>query len=95
LFSPVTFIKSQHSISIKVDEFSTVPNIGDLNSNSDLNTTRPLFFGGHPNLAKIRGIKSRRGFAGCIRNYKINGVEEVVNPMMAAGDVEVGVCLQN
>ncbi|CRK95483.1 CLUMA_CG008952, isoform A [Clunio marinus] len=88
----VTVIKSRFVISINVDQFSSEPNVGIPEKHTQLDTTRPLFLGGHPHLAKIRGIKGRRNFQGCIRNFKINDVVENIKPQMTTGNVETGVC---
>lgn len=90
----VTVIKSRFIISINVDKFSSEPNVGNPDKHTDLETTRPLFLGGHPHLAKIRGIKGRHNYQGCIRNFKINGAEEIIKPEMTTGNVETGVCPQ-
>jgi hypothetical protein len=43
-------------------------------------------------MGKVRGMKGRRNFQGCIRNVRINDKEQKISPMMAGGNVEVGVC---
>jgi laminin, alpha 3/5 len=89
---PVTVIKSRFIISINVDQFSSEPNVGNPEKHTQLDTTRPLFLGGHPHLAKIRGIKGRHNYQGCIRNFRINDVAEKITPSMTTGNVETGVC---
>lgn len=81
----VTVIKSRFIISINVDQFSSEPNVGIPDKHTQLDTTRPLFLGGHPHLAKIRGIKGRHNYQGCIRNFKINGAVENIKPDMSTG----------
>jgi laminin, alpha 3/5 len=88
----VTVIKSRFIISINVDQFSSEPNVGNPEKHTQLDTTRPLFLGGHPHLAKIRGIKGRHNYQGCIRNFRINDVAEKITPSMTTGNVETGVC---
>lgn len=90
--SSVTVIKSRFVISINVDQFSSEPNVGRPELHTVLQTTRPLFLGGHPHLAKIRGIKGRHNYQGCIKNFKINDVPATITPQMTTGNVETGVC---
>jgi laminin alpha 3/5 len=86
----VNFIKSRFIISLNVDKFSADPNVGNPEQHTQLETTRPLFIGGHPHIEKIRGIKSRKNFSGCIRSFKINDVEEKITSSMLFGEVEAG-----
>lgn len=48
----VSAIKSQYVITIKVNDVSSNPAIGDARSPST-DTTRPLFLGGHPHLQRV------------------------------------------
>jgi laminin, alpha 3/5 len=69
--------------------------VGNPDRHTTVDTTRPLFVGGHPHLAKIRGLKGRQPFQGCIRNYKINDSPELFTADMTTGHVETGVCHLN
>jgi laminin, alpha 3/5 len=92
LSPPVTFIKSRFIISLNVDKFSTEPNVGNPEKHTQIDTTRPLFLGGHPHIEKVRGFKSRHNYQGCIRSFKINDVEEKITSSMLNGDVQAGNC---
>lgn len=78
-----------------LDQYSSEPNVGNPEKHSIVETTRPLFVGGHPHIVKIRGLKGRQPFQGCIRNFKINESTEKLTPSMATGHVETGVCHLN
>lgn len=87
----ITAVKTQYVITIQVNNIVSEPAIGTSTSvNTD--TTRPLFLGGHPHIKKIRGLKVREPYRGCIRNLRIRDTNEHFNPKMAVGDVKVGVC---
>lgn len=90
----VTAIKSQYVITIMVNDVSSEPAIGD-SKTPTTPTTRPLFIGGHPHMARIRGLTARQSFQGCIRNIKIRDVVETILPSMTVGSVETGVCPKN
>ncbi|XP_050097931.1 laminin subunit alpha isoform X1 [Anopheles aquasalis] len=87
----VSAIKSQYVITIKVNDVSSNPAIGDAR-NPSTDTTRPLFLGGHPHLQRIRGFVARAPFQGCIRNVKIRDSVEQITPKMIVGNVQTGVC---
>ncbi|XP_053667229.1 laminin subunit alpha [Anopheles marshallii] len=87
----VSAIKSQYVITIKVNDVSSNPAIGDARSPST-DTTRPLFLGGHPHLQRIRGFNARVPFQGCIRNVKVRNTVEQITPKMTVGNVQTGVC---
>lgn len=90
--STVTVTKAKHIISINVNGFESEPNIGHPKDHRAVLTTRPLFLGGHPHMERIRGMKGRQNYQGCIRNIKINDEAFIVDPWMTLGNVEVGVC---
>ncbi|XP_058457360.1 laminin subunit alpha [Malaya genurostris] len=87
----ITAIKSFYVITIKVNDVSSNPAIGDARSGST-DTTRPLFLGGHPHLQRIRGLTAREPFQGCIRNVVIRNQQEHITPKMTIGNVQTGVC---
>ncbi|XP_058060994.1 laminin subunit alpha [Anopheles bellator] len=87
----VSAIKSQYVITIKVNDVSSNPAIGDARSPST-DTTRPLFLGGHPHLQRIRGFVARAPFQGCIRNVKVRDAAVQITPKMSVGNVQTGVC---
>ncbi|XP_058121122.1 laminin subunit alpha [Anopheles ziemanni] len=87
----VSAIKSQYVITIKVNDISSHPAIGNVSSPST-DTTRPLFLGGHPHLQRIRGFVARAPFQGCIRNVKVRDSVEEITPKMTVGNVQTGVC---
>ena len=90
----ITAIKSQYVITIMVNALSSQPSIGSATSPST-DTSRPLFLGGHPYITKARGLTVRSPYLGCIRNVKIKDAVEIINPSMAVGNVQTGVCPLN
>lgn len=90
----VTAIKSQYVITLIVDSINSNPTIGSTNAIST-DTTRPLFLGGHPHMARARGLSVRKPFIGCIRNVRIREIAEPFNLSMAHGNVQTGVCPLN
>lgn len=87
----ITAFKSKYVITIVVDGVNSQPAIGNALSPST-DTTRPLFLGGHPKLASLRGVTVRKPYIGCIRNVKIKEVAEKIHPGMTTGNVQTGVC---
>jgi laminin alpha 3/5 len=87
--------KTKIKIIFSLDQFSSEPNVGNPEKHTVVDTSRPLFIGGHPHLAKIRGLKGRSPFQGCIRNIKINDNQEKITTQMTTGHVETGVCHLN
>lgn len=90
----VTAVKSQYVITLIVDKINSSPTIGSTNAIST-DTTRPLFLGGHPLLAKKKSLDVQTPFIGCIRNIRIREVPQPINLSMAHGNVQIGVCPLN
>lgn len=84
----VTAVKSQYGITLIVDSWQST-----IDTNYSIDTTRPLFIGGHPYLTKVRGLTVRSSFIGCISNIQINDDNQPITESMANGDVRVGVCV--
>ncbi|CAB3226438.1 unnamed protein product [Arctia plantaginis] len=83
-------VKSLYVVSVGVDGHFAKPGQGAYTSTD---TRSALYIGGHERpLDKVRGVKSRRGFTGCIKNIVI-GESPVKIPLTAAGrDTHIGVC---
>ncbi|XP_026331928.1 laminin subunit alpha isoform X2 [Hyposmocoma kahamanoa] len=83
-------IKLRHVVSVGVDGQFSDPGIG-MSSSTD--TGSALYIGGHERaIGKVRGVTSKRGFTGCIRNIVIN-TTRIKIPLNAAGrNTHVGVC---
>lgn len=90
----ISAVKSQYVITLRVNDRSSQPAIGDVASPST-DTTRPLFLGGHPFINKARGLTVRRHYFGCMRNIKIQDKDEYIAPSMVFGNVQTGVCPLN
>lgn len=87
----IVAIKTKFVITLQVDNVQSQPTIGPAKTPS-ADTSRALFMGGHQHIARIRGLKAREPYHGCIRNVKIDDKPEMVNNGMVTGDVLVGVC---
>lgn len=86
-------MKSRHVVSVGVDGHFSDAGLG-VSSSTD--TKSALFIGGHERpLARVRGVRSRSGYTGCIKNIVIK--EELASiPLTAAhGSVHIGVCPKN
>lgn len=90
----ITALKTQYVITIQVNNVVSEPAIGTATS-VNTETTRPLYLGGHPHIKKIRGLKVREPFRGCIKNLKIRDSSESIAARMVVGDVRTGVCPTN
>lgn len=87
----IVAIKTKFVITLQVDGVQSQPTIGPAKSPS-AETSRALFMGGHQHLGRIRGLKAREPYHGCIRDVKIDDKPERVSNHMVTGDVLVGVC---
>ncbi|KAJ0183974.1 hypothetical protein K1T71_000397 [Dendrolimus kikuchii] len=83
-------VKSFYVVSVGVDSHFSDPGIG---SYASTDTKSALFVGGHERpISKVRGVKSKRGFTGCIKNIMI-GETSVTIPLTAAGrNTHIGAC---
>lgn len=83
-------VKSLYVVSVGVDGHFSKPGMG---AYSSTDTRSALYIGGHERpLHKLRGVRSRRGFTGCIRKIVI-GETPLKIPLTAAGrNTHVGVC---
>lgn len=83
-------VKSLYVVSVGVDGHFSKPGLG---AYSSTDTRSALYVGGHERpLHKLRGVRARRGFSGCLRNLLI-GDSPVRVPLTAAGrNTHVGVC---
>ncbi|KAI5640960.1 laminin G domain-containing protein [Phthorimaea operculella] len=83
-------VKSRHVVSVGVDGHFSDAGLGQSGSTD---TRSALYIGGHERpISRVRGVRSRRGFTGCIRNIMIR--ESLVQiPLTAAGrNTHIGVC---
>ncbi|XP_048488928.1 laminin subunit alpha [Plutella xylostella] len=87
----INVVKSRHAVSVGVDGNFSGAGLGQSGSTD---TKSALFIGGHERqLSRVRGVKSRRGFSGCLRNIVIKEVLVTDIPLNAAhGNVHIGVC---
>ncbi|CAK1588443.1 unnamed protein product [Parnassius mnemosyne] len=83
-------VKSRHVVSVGVDGHFSDAGLGQSGSTD---TRSALYIGGHERpIAKVRGVRSRRGFTGCIRNIVIRETSIQI-PLNAAGrNTHIGVC---
>ncbi|XP_075991137.1 laminin subunit alpha isoform X2 [Anticarsia gemmatalis] len=83
-------VKSHYVVSVGVDGHFSKPGIG---AYASTDTRSAMYIGGHERpLHKVRGVKSRRGFTGCIKNIVIEK-SAVKIPLTAAGrNTHIGVC---
>ncbi|XP_037870167.2 laminin subunit alpha [Bombyx mori] len=86
-------VKSLYVVSVGVDGHFSKPGIGAYTSTD---THSALYIGGHERpIHKVRGVHSRRGFTGCVRNIVV-GETPVKVPNSAVGrGAHVGVCPQD
>lgn len=86
-------MKSLYVVSVGVDGHFSKPGIGAYTSTD---THSALYIGGHERpIHKVRGVHSRRGFTGCVRNIVV-GETPVKVPNSAVGrGAHVGVCPQD
>ncbi|XP_063394216.1 laminin subunit alpha [Cydia fagiglandana] len=82
--------KARHVVSVGVDN-----HFGDagLGTGPSTDTRSALYIGGHEKaVARVRGVRSKRGFTGCIRNIQIRE-QPISIPLSAAHrDTHVGAC---
>ncbi|CAD0193927.1 unnamed protein product [Chrysodeixis includens] len=83
-------VKSLYVVSVGVDGHFSKPGLG---AYSSTDTRSALYVGGHERpLHKLRGVRARRGFSGCLRNLLI-GDSPVRIPLTAAGrNTHVSLC---
>ncbi|XP_049703370.2 laminin subunit alpha [Helicoverpa armigera] len=83
-------VKSLYVVSVGVDGHFSKPGLG---AYASTDTRSSLYIGGHEKpLHRVRGVRSRRGFTGCIKNIVI-GESPVKIPLTAAGrNTHIGVC---
>ncbi|VVC86157.1 unnamed protein product [Leptidea sinapis] len=86
-------IKSHHVVSVSVDGHYSDAGLGH---SASTDTRSALYIGGHERpLWKVRGVRSRRGFTGCIRNITVKDTLVQI-PLTAAGrNTHIGVCPNN
>ncbi|XP_061719203.1 laminin subunit alpha-like [Cydia pomonella] len=82
--------KARHVVSVGVDN-----HFGDagLGTGPSTDTRSALYIGGHEKaVARVRGVRSKRGFTGCIRNIQIRE-QPISIPLSAAHrDTHIGAC---
>ncbi|XP_049885179.1 laminin subunit alpha [Pectinophora gossypiella] len=83
-------VKSRHVVSVGVDGHFSDAGLG-VSGSTD--TRSALYIGGNERpISKVRGVRSRRGFTGCIRNIIIKETPVKI-PLTAAGrNTHIGVC---
>ncbi|XP_034839290.1 laminin subunit alpha [Maniola hyperantus] len=83
-------VKSHHVVSVGVDGHFSDPGLG-VSGSTD--TRSAIYIGGHERpINRVRGVRSKRGFTGCIRNITIKD-NPVQIPLSAAGrNTNIGIC---
>ncbi|XP_075229000.1 laminin subunit alpha [Lycorma delicatula] len=82
--------KTKNVVVLSVDKISTKPGLGKGPQSTD--TTTPIFFGGHPNPRKLRGVGTTEQFVGCMSQVVINQKVENIGLYNAVGNVTLSVC---
>lgn len=83
-------VKSSHVVSVGVDGHFSDPGVGQ---SGYTDTKSALYIGGHErDLSKVKGVRSQRGYVGCIRNIVIKEKARRIPLNAAHGNVHVGVC---
>lgn len=70
----------------------SAPTVTNAKNLAGVVSRNPIFIGGHPRPMKIRGLKSREQFVGCIDDVKINDQDLNLDPERAFGEVSMGIC---
>ncbi|CAH2207445.1 jg16565, partial [Pararge aegeria aegeria] len=83
-------VKSHHVVSVGVDGHFSDAGLG-VSGSTD--TRSAIYIGGHERpINRVRGVRSKRGFTGCIRNITIKDTPVQI-PLSAAGrNTNIGVC---
>ncbi|XP_046976709.1 laminin subunit alpha [Vanessa cardui] len=83
-------VKSRHVVSVGVDGHFSDPCVGQSGSTD---TRSALYIGGHErSISRVKGVRSRRGFTGCIRNIVIKEVPVQIPLTAARRNTHIGVC---
>ncbi|XP_045458049.1 laminin subunit alpha [Melitaea cinxia] len=83
-------VKSRHVVSVGVDGHFSDAGLGQSGSTD---TRSALYIGGHErSLSRVKGVRSRRGFTGCIRNIVIKDVPVQIPLTAARRNTHIGVC---
>ncbi|XP_045509429.1 laminin subunit alpha [Colias croceus] len=86
----INAVKSRHVVSVGVDGHLSDAGLGQSGSTD---TRSALYVGGHERLvSKVRGVRSRRGFTGCVRNIVINEKPVHIPLSAAKRNTHIGVC---